>query len=55
MVDRPTLIKLAEVLEETMIKTDKCETKVDQIIWYYCRTLWIHLQSILRNMKRKDE
>lgn len=47
-MNRKTLIRVADALEDLMTETGRGETKDDRSVWWACRPLWILLQKLLR-------
>ena len=47
-MNRNTLIRLADALEDAMTETGRGSTAEDRAIWWAARPLWILLQRLLR-------
>lgn len=51
-MNRNTLVRLADVLEDAMCETGRGSTADDRAIWWAARPLWILLQRILRRCNK---
>ena len=50
-MNRNTLIRLADALEDAMTETGRGSTAEDRAIWWACKPLWEIVQRILRGTK----
>ncbi len=55
-MNRSTLVRLADALEDLMTETGRGETADDREVWWTCRPLWVLVQRLLRrNKEGKDD
>lgn len=50
-MNRETLIKTADSLEDLMCETGKGTTEIDRKVWWLCKPLWLLLQDILKHKR----
>lgn len=51
-MNRKTLIRLADALEDAMTETGRGSTAEDRALWWAARPLWILLQRLLRRCNK---
>ena len=55
MINRKTLIRVADSLEDLMVECGKGETRDDREVYWSCRAFWIVIQNLLKKIDKIGE
>jgi hypothetical protein len=51
-MNRKTLIRLADAIEDAMCETGRGSTAEDRALWWAAKPLWILIQKLLREVQK---